>query len=53
MAHGAQPSERVALFLAQAGIIPAPEMSARPKKSAPKKKAQERLARNSAEATPA
>jgi len=40
---GAQPTDRVALFLGQAQIIPAPERSITPQKSAPKKKAQERL----------
>lgn len=41
--QGAKPSERVALFLAKAGIAQAPARADRPKKSAPKKKAQERL----------
>ncbi len=39
---GAQPTERVALFLAKAGLCSNPEQYARPTKSAPKKKAQER-----------
>lgn len=43
IAQGAKPSERVALFLAQAGVIPAIEHPNRPQKSAPKKKAQERM----------
>jgi small subunit ribosomal protein S16 len=43
LARGAAPSERVALFLSQVGIIPAGDRPVRPKKSAPKKKAQERL----------
>ena len=38
---GAQPSERVAILLGQAGIIPMPEQSNRPQKSQPKAKAQE------------
>lgn len=40
---GAQPSDRVAIFLGKAGIIPAPKFQAGPKKSAPKAKAQERV----------
>lgn len=40
---GAQPTERVAKFLGQAGIIPAPKPRETPKKSAPKARAQERL----------
>ncbi len=39
---GAQPSERIAVLLAKAGLAPAPKQSVRPKKSAPKAKAQER-----------
>jgi len=39
---GTQPTERVALFLGRAGIIPAPEIRSRPSKSQPKKKALER-----------
>ena len=39
---GCQPTERVALFLGRAGIIPAPAMKNRPQKSKPKKKALER-----------
>ncbi|MDR1907274.1 MAG: 30S ribosomal protein S16 [Holosporales bacterium] len=46
--HGAMPSERVALLLAQAEVIPGTATPTRPKKSAPKKKAQERLARENA-----
>lgn len=41
--HGAAPSERVELFLSKAGIISSVDRPARPKKSSPKKKAQERL----------
>jgi small subunit ribosomal protein S16 len=40
---GAQPSDRVALFLGRAEIIAAPAQRETPKKSAPKAKAQERL----------
>mgnify|MGYP003385773463 CR=1 FL=1 len=39
---GAQPSDRVAIFLGAAGIIDKPTFKAGPKKSAPKAKAQER-----------
>lgn len=40
---GAQPSERVARILHAAGLAPKVETAARPKKSAPKAKAQERI----------
>lgn len=40
---GAQPSDRVALFLGQANIIAMPERRDTPHKSAPKKKAQDRM----------
>ncbi len=40
---GAQPTDRVARFLGQAGMIPAPKYRETPVKSAPKKKAQERM----------
>lgn len=40
---GALPTDRVALFLGRAGYIPTPERRETPKKSAPKKKAQERM----------
>ena len=39
---GAVPTERIARFLGDAGIRPAPERRESPKKSAPKAKAQER-----------
>ena len=39
---GAQPSERVQRFLADAGLGPKPEIRVTPKKSAPRAKAQER-----------
>lgn len=40
---GAQPTERVVLFLANAGLIAKPEVRSTPKQSAPKAKAQERI----------
>lgn len=40
---GAQPTDRVALFLGRANVIPMAEKPLTPKKSAPKAKAQERL----------
>lgn len=40
---GAQPTDRVALFLGNAKIIAMPTVSVTPKKSAPKAKAQERM----------
>ncbi|MGE5539583.1 MAG: 30S ribosomal protein S16 [Gemmatimonas sp.] len=43
MAKGAQPSDRVAKFLGQAGAIPMPKPRNNPKKSQPKAKAQERM----------
>jgi small subunit ribosomal protein S16 len=39
---GAQPTERVARFLGNAGLVAKPEIRETPSKSAPKKKAQER-----------
>jgi len=39
---GAQPTDRVVLFLARAELVPMPERRESPKKSAPKAKAQER-----------
>ena len=41
--RGAQPTDRVAKFLGQAGIRPMPEVRQTPKQSAPKAKAQERI----------
>lgn len=41
---GAQPSDRVAKLLAQAGLAKAPKITDKPLKSAPKKRAQERAA---------
>lgn len=43
LSQGAKPSERVESFLAKAGLVPAAQKTTRPQKSAPKKKAQERL----------
>lgn len=43
LSMGAQPSDRVAIFLGNAGIIAKPTFKAGPKKSAPKAKAQERM----------
>ncbi|HUZ72246.1 MAG TPA: 30S ribosomal protein S16 [Stellaceae bacterium] len=42
LSKGAQPSERVARFLGDVGLAPAPERRETPQKSAPKAKAQER-----------
>ena len=41
---GAKPTDKVAKFLGEAGIIPMPALANNPKKALPKKKAQERLA---------
>lgn len=43
LSKGAQPTDRVALFLGKADMIQMPEIRETPKKSAPKAKAQERL----------
>lgn len=43
VSKGAQPSERVAIFMHKAGLGPKPEWKESPKKSAPKAKAQERM----------
>lgn len=45
---GAKPSDRVALLLSNLGLCDKPEIRETPKKSAPKKKAQERLAAQAA-----
>ena len=42
LGHGAQPSERVARLLGEAGIIAVPPIPNRPKKSAPRAKTVER-----------
>jgi len=43
LSQGAQPSERVAIFLGKAGLAPMPAQFNRPKKSAPKQKTVMRL----------
>jgi small subunit ribosomal protein S16 len=43
MKNGAQPSDRVARFLATAGLVPKVEYRTSPKKSAPRAKTQERM----------
>jgi small subunit ribosomal protein S16 len=55
LSKGAQPSDRVTLFLAALGLAEKPAIRETPKKSAPKKKAQERAkeAAAKAEAAPA
>ena len=40
---GAQPTERVARMLSKLGLCDAPAITVKPKKSAPKAKAQERM----------
>ncbi|MDE2333736.1 MAG: 30S ribosomal protein S16 [Rhodospirillales bacterium] len=42
LGQGALPTERVARFMGKAGLAPAPATREQPKKSAPRKKAQER-----------
>lgn len=44
LTKGAQPTERAAKLLAQAGLMAAPKIAARPNQSAPKKRSQERAA---------
>ena len=44
MSKGAKPSDRIARFLGEAGVIPMPAQKNNPQKALPKKKAQERLA---------
>jgi small subunit ribosomal protein S16 len=44
LSRGALPTERVAKFLGKAGLAPMPVLREQPKRSAPKKKAQERAA---------
>ncbi len=48
LGQGAQPTDRVALFLAKLDLVKAQEKRETPKQSAPKKKAQERLAEQNA-----
>jgi len=43
LSHGALPTDRVALFFGNAGLIAKPQWHETPKKSTPKAKAQERL----------
>ena len=51
ISKGAKPTDKVARFLGEAGVIPMPAQGNNPKKAQPKKKAQERLA--AAEEAPA
>jgi small subunit ribosomal protein S16 len=44
LGEGALATERVEKFLGRAGLVPMPPLPNRPKRSAPKKKAQERAA---------
>ncbi|QEO18024.1 30S ribosomal protein S16 [Acetobacter vaccinii] len=44
LSQGAQPTDRVARFLGNAGLAEKPAFREQPKKSAPKKRAQERAA---------
>ena len=44
ISKGAKPTDKVARFLGDAGVIPMPAQGNNPKKAQPKKKAQERLA---------
>ncbi len=50
---GAQPTDRVVLFLANAGLVEKPAFRETPKQSAPKAKAQERLKAEAAAAAAA
>ncbi|PWC33444.1 30S ribosomal protein S16 [Azospirillum sp. TSO35-2] len=50
---GAQPTDRVVLFLANAGLVEKPAYRETPKQSAPKAKAQERLKAEAAAAAAA
>jgi len=43
LGQGAQPTDRTALFLSQAGLIEAPKRTEKTKQGLPKKKAQERI----------
>ena len=43
LGQGAQPTDRVAIFLGKAGLAPAPEQRNNPEKAKPKAKAQERV----------
>ena len=44
LGEGAQPSDRVAIFLGKAGIIPAPEQKNNPQKAQPSEKTKMRIA---------
>ncbi|MDC3131964.1 30S ribosomal protein S16 [Pelagibacteraceae bacterium] len=44
ISKGAQPSDRISIFLSKLGVMDAPTITAKTKKHLPKKKAQERLA---------
>ncbi|MGO2958978.1 MAG: 30S ribosomal protein S16 [Acetobacter sp.] len=48
LSQGAQPTDRVARFLGNAGLAPKPAFREQPKQAAPKKKAQERAAAEAA-----
>lgn len=50
MSKGAQPTDRVVLFLSKAGLMEAPVRTELTKKSQPKKKAQDRLKMQQAQA---
>ncbi len=52
MSKGAKPSDRIARFLGEAGVIPMPAQKNNPQKALPKKKAQERLAAAQEASTP-
>ncbi|MXV44731.1 30S ribosomal protein S16 [Saccharibacter sp. 17.LH.SD] len=51
LSNGATATDRVARFLGNAGLAPKPAYRDQPKKSAPKKKAQERAAAAAADAS--
>ena len=53
MAKGAQPSDRVIVFLSNLGVVEKPVITEKTKKHLPKKKAQERLAAAKEKETPA
>jgi small subunit ribosomal protein S16 len=52
ISKGAKPSDRIARFLGEAGVIPMPAQKNNPQKALPKKKAQERLAAAQEASTP-
>jgi len=53
MAKGAQPSDRVTLFLSKLGVVEKPVITEKTKKHLPKKKTQERLAATKEKEAPA